>query len=366
MPPTLEYKKKRVGKACDLCRIKKTKCDGRNPCSRCIADNKVCAFTDKRRNRDKGHPSGYTELLETRMDLVSQSLETLIMLASPHLPFLAQIVDDAHSHHGDYVVPINDVVAHLTRSRANGSIPNSFDSPNGFHSSNGFHGSNGSNGSNDDSFPSAEPCSSSFSESSTATSSPDATTMNPSSEPIPDYAPDMNIGPIPLEQFADPAPPTHEGLHHLELFSSYDGTQSSLSRSLLPSSSNRPSLSSSSVSPPLPSAVSASNGKHSNYGPLVSRWPDHDALAVNSSFMTTNIHSSMIPPIYSTGGNMDNQDMYGLGFNALPLSLLHGAPSYVADGYGKGALEDLPSAAIDTRVHDDLWDPSFDASYLVN
>lgn len=120
-------KKKRVGKACDLCRIKKTKCDGRKPCSRCIADNKLCAFTDKKRLKEKNHPSGYTDLLETRLDLVTRSLETIVQLAEPHLPFLQRLMAAARADHAtisspesetlepraENYVPINEVVSYL-------------------------------------------------------------------------------------------------------------------------------------------------------------------------------------------------------------------------------------------------------------
>ena len=64
-------KKKRVGKACDSCRIKKTKCDGKKPCNRCLLDNKICVFTEKRKVKEKIHPPGYIELLETRLDILS-------------------------------------------------------------------------------------------------------------------------------------------------------------------------------------------------------------------------------------------------------------------------------------------------------
>lgn len=121
-------KKKRVGKACDLCRIKKTKCDGKKPCSRCISDNKLCAFTEKKKHKDKAHPSGYIELLETRLDLLTKLLEKIVHLAEPHLPFLHELMANARADHSHIVydddaeqgprdlpnyVPVNEVVAYL-------------------------------------------------------------------------------------------------------------------------------------------------------------------------------------------------------------------------------------------------------------
>ncbi|CDK28872.1 unnamed protein product [Kuraishia capsulata CBS 1993] len=70
-------RKRRVGKACDCCRIKKTKCDGKKPCSKCTFDNKVCVYSERKRHRDKVYQPGYVELLETRLELLSKSLETL-------------------------------------------------------------------------------------------------------------------------------------------------------------------------------------------------------------------------------------------------------------------------------------------------
>jgi hypothetical protein len=34
----------RISQACDRCRIKKAKCDGRNPCGRCHISDSLCVF----------------------------------------------------------------------------------------------------------------------------------------------------------------------------------------------------------------------------------------------------------------------------------------------------------------------------------
>lgn len=136
--PHHHLKKKRVGKACDLCRIKKTKCDGKKPCNRCVLDNKICLFTEKRKQKEKAHPLGYVELLETRLDLLTKSLEKIILLLRAHLPFLDELIEKhnasaawrqaeaatsvggLHAAYSqlrgcpeDLVVPINDIIGHL-------------------------------------------------------------------------------------------------------------------------------------------------------------------------------------------------------------------------------------------------------------
>ncbi|CAN3372595.1 hypothetical protein DIURU_004911 [Diutina rugosa] len=119
-------KKKRVGKACDSCRIKKTKCDGKKPCGRCIADNKICVFTEKKKLREKSHPQGYVELLETRLDILTKSLEKMVELSTPHLAFLQKLAvaspeddlesasdDDGEGEGNENAIPINRVVEYL-------------------------------------------------------------------------------------------------------------------------------------------------------------------------------------------------------------------------------------------------------------
>ncbi|PSK38590.1 hypothetical protein C7M61_002524 [Candidozyma pseudohaemuli] len=110
--PDHPHRKKRAGKACDSCRIKKTKCDGRKPCLRCIADNRICAYSDKRK-KEKSHPPGYVELLETRVELLTRLLEQIVRLLEPHLPWLSQLMEKAKHEEMEHSVPINDVVNHL-------------------------------------------------------------------------------------------------------------------------------------------------------------------------------------------------------------------------------------------------------------
>ncbi|KAK9241785.1 hypothetical protein V1506DRAFT_549644 [Lipomyces tetrasporus] len=71
-------KRERVGRACDACRIKKSKCDGNKPCSRCIADHKVCIFTSRKCSTDKLYPGNYVELLHNRIEVLQLGLELLV------------------------------------------------------------------------------------------------------------------------------------------------------------------------------------------------------------------------------------------------------------------------------------------------
>lgn len=113
-----KYKKKRVGKACDSCRIKKTKCDGKKPCNKCSQDNKICVFTEKK-VKEKAYPNGYVELLETRLDLLTKSFEKMIRLSRPHLSFIDKLVSDADGgdsvadNDDDEIIPINKVINYL-------------------------------------------------------------------------------------------------------------------------------------------------------------------------------------------------------------------------------------------------------------
>ncbi|KAK5072331.1 Fluconazole resistance protein 1 [Exophiala xenobiotica] len=69
--------RKRVCKACDRCRLKKSKCDGTSPCHRCKADNAICVFDERKKSHDKAYPKGYVGMLENQQVQLVQGLREL-------------------------------------------------------------------------------------------------------------------------------------------------------------------------------------------------------------------------------------------------------------------------------------------------
>ncbi|KAI0393809.1 hypothetical protein F5Y17DRAFT_290015 [Xylariaceae sp. FL0594] len=71
-PSGADSRQKRVWKACERCRMKKTKCDGEFPCKRCRDDGLICAAGVRKRMEYKQLPRGYAEVLEsTQYTLIS-------------------------------------------------------------------------------------------------------------------------------------------------------------------------------------------------------------------------------------------------------------------------------------------------------
>ncbi|KAF8268480.1 fungal-specific transcription factor domain-containing protein [Lactarius quietus] len=72
-------KKRRVQRACDVCRRKKIRCDGSqmpgNKCSNCSAYNFECKYEEAAKKR--GPPKGYVESLEARLEKMEGLLERL-------------------------------------------------------------------------------------------------------------------------------------------------------------------------------------------------------------------------------------------------------------------------------------------------
>lgn len=68
----MDGRHKRVWKACERCRMKKTKCDGEFPCKRCKDDGLVCTAGVRKKMEYKQLPRGYAEVLEnTQLALIA-------------------------------------------------------------------------------------------------------------------------------------------------------------------------------------------------------------------------------------------------------------------------------------------------------
>lgn len=64
-PSASDGRHKRVWKACERCRMKKTKCDGEFPCKRCKDDGLICTAGVRKKVEYKQLPRGYAEVLES-------------------------------------------------------------------------------------------------------------------------------------------------------------------------------------------------------------------------------------------------------------------------------------------------------------
>ncbi|KAK1069255.1 Fluconazole resistance protein 1 [Friedmanniomyces endolithicus] len=110
--------RKRVCKACDRCRLKKSKCDGTSPCSRCRADNAICVFGERKKSHDKVYPKGYVEMLEQQQSqLVSGLQETYRRLKAAHA-WTGPALTESNGH------PLTHDILHalnLLESRVDGS-----------------------------------------------------------------------------------------------------------------------------------------------------------------------------------------------------------------------------------------------------
>ncbi|KAE8149492.1 hypothetical protein BDV25DRAFT_140749 [Aspergillus avenaceus] len=101
--------RKRVCKACDRCRLKKCKCDGDSPCSRCREHGLTCHYGERRRVHDKVYPRGYVEMLEQQQQWLVDSLRKLYQRVNE-----GQEWSGAHLQFQSNGYPlIHDLVSHL-------------------------------------------------------------------------------------------------------------------------------------------------------------------------------------------------------------------------------------------------------------
>jgi len=80
-------KRRRVTRACDECRRKKIKCDGKQPCTHCSVYSYECTY-DKPSNRRRNPAPQYIEALESRLQRAESLLRQFVPdvdLADPNL-----------------------------------------------------------------------------------------------------------------------------------------------------------------------------------------------------------------------------------------------------------------------------------------
>ncbi|KAF1347080.1 hypothetical protein BDV97DRAFT_371603 [Delphinella strobiligena] len=81
-----ERNRKRVARACEGCRMRKSKCDGGKPCRKCKASNIICTTWKRQKSKDKVYPKGYVDVLERRQaQLVAGLQDTYHRLVAAHL-----------------------------------------------------------------------------------------------------------------------------------------------------------------------------------------------------------------------------------------------------------------------------------------
>lgn len=124
-------KRRRIARACDMCRKKKIKCDGKMPkCSHCINYKTECIFTqvEKKRNPPKG--AKYIEGLENRM----RRLEGLLKMAGladseTDLPSIERrLQQQAQNQHSQPIDSVHSATVRSSLSNAGNTRPGSLHS----------------------------------------------------------------------------------------------------------------------------------------------------------------------------------------------------------------------------------------------
>jgi len=121
-----ESKRRRIARACDMCRKKKIKCDGKQPCGHCQSYKIDCAFTftEKKRAQPKG--AKYIESLENRLGRMEHLLRLTGILGANEggntdLGVLEQRLSEKANSIRASVSPVSDHRRALGRGSHSGS-----------------------------------------------------------------------------------------------------------------------------------------------------------------------------------------------------------------------------------------------------
>ncbi|KAL2757822.1 hypothetical protein ACRALDRAFT_1061110 [Sodiomyces alcalophilus JCM 7366] len=93
---------KRVWKACERCRMKKTKCDGEFPCKRCKDDGLICTAGVRKKTEYKQLPKGYAEVLEQAQFSLVATVHKLYAMVKNQQPW--DLDEPEHNDAGQPVV----------------------------------------------------------------------------------------------------------------------------------------------------------------------------------------------------------------------------------------------------------------------
>ncbi|OBT71169.1 hypothetical protein VF21_10084 [Pseudogymnoascus sp. 05NY08] len=102
-PELGDERHKRVWKACERCRMKKTKCDGELPCKRCKDDGLVCTAGSRKKAEFKQLQRGYAEVLANTQYALIATVHKLyaMVLASEPWTLPRVHLTEGHSFMGD-------------------------------------------------------------------------------------------------------------------------------------------------------------------------------------------------------------------------------------------------------------------------
>ncbi|KAM3084439.1 Fluconazole resistance protein 1 [Clarireedia jacksonii] len=113
---------KRVWKACERCRMKKTKCDGESPCKRCRDDAVICTAGSRKKTEFKTLPRGYAEVLENTQYALISAVHKLYLMVRNNEPW--ELGEPELNDRGQPV--IHDIASKLGCIRPSPDLPLAF------------------------------------------------------------------------------------------------------------------------------------------------------------------------------------------------------------------------------------------------